>query len=213
MCGRGAPRTCLPRRWAPLPERAVRALAARPVPTRAGAGALLGRYLEQLAEQTGEDWPEADAARLGSAALDLATVLLGGLARADGLLAPESRQSVLRLRVKAFIRENLGSPGLTPRAIADAHGISVRHLHQLFREEDRSVSAPVRSSRLERCLADLGEPGLAHLPVAAVGARWGFTDPAAFSRAFKAAYGSPPGDCRRRRLALRRSGTRGPDGS
>ncbi|UQA96666.1 helix-turn-helix domain-containing protein [Streptomyces halobius] len=190
----------LPRHEAPLPDRAVRALTARPIPTGAGAGALLGRYLEQLAGQTGDDWPEPDAARLGSAARDLAIVLLSGLARVDGLLAPETRDTALRLRVEGFIADNLASGWLTPGTIAEAHGISVRRLHQLFHQEGRSVAALVRSSRLERCRADLEEPGLAHLPVAAVGARWGFPDAAVFSRAFKDTYGRPPGAYRRHAL-------------
>jgi AraC-like DNA-binding protein len=49
-----------------------------------------------------------------------------------------------------------------------------------------TVAALIRQRRLERCHADLA--GTDHT-VAAVAARWGFADPAHFSRLFKARYG------------------------
>ncbi|WP_326672682.1 helix-turn-helix domain-containing protein [Streptomyces canus] len=61
-----------------------------------------------------------------------------------------------------------------------------------------TVSEWIRHRRLERCRRDLLDPRLAELPVHAVGARWGFRCAADFSRAFKTAYGTPPGDYRRR---------------
>ncbi len=38
----------------------------------------------------------------------------------------------------------------------------------------------------------LADPRLRHLPVQAIGARWGMPDPARFNRAFRTAYGTPP---------------------
>ena len=48
----------------------------------------------------------------------------------------------------------------------------------------------------EQTRQDLLDPALGDRPVSAVGARWGFPDAAAFSRAFRAAYGLPPGEYR-----------------
>jgi AraC-like DNA-binding protein len=45
-------------------------------------------------------------------------------------------------------------------------------------------------------MLDSSKPALRALPVGAIGARWGFVDPAHFSRVFKAAYGMPPGEFR-----------------
>jgi AraC-like DNA-binding protein len=59
------------------------------------------------------------------------------------------------------------------------------------------VAAWIRERRLERCRRDLLDPVLAERPVSAVAARWGLTDPAAFSRLFRAAYGVPPLEYRR----------------
>jgi len=59
------------------------------------------------------------------------------------------------------------------------------------------VAALIRERRLEHCRAELADAAHAGRPVAVVGARWGFTDPAHFSRAFRARYGVAPGRFRR----------------
>ncbi|MFF5564692.1 helix-turn-helix domain-containing protein [Streptomyces sp. NPDC012623] len=58
------------------------------------------------------------------------------------------------------------------------------------------VSATIRHQRLERARHDLADPALRTVPVHGIAARWGFGHPAAFSRAFRAAYGVPPADYR-----------------
>lgn len=70
--------------------------------------------------------------------------------------------------------------------IAAAHHISVRRLHKLFEDQPQTVAALIRQHRLERCRADLAR---SDRTVTAVAARWGFSDPAHFSRLFKATYG------------------------
>ncbi|TCO28233.1 helix-turn-helix protein [Kribbella steppae] len=49
---------------------------------------------------------------------------------------------------------------------------------------------------------DLLDPALADRPVAAIGVRWGLTNPAHFNRAFKGAYGLPPAEFRAAYSAL-----------
>ncbi|MFI6154647.1 helix-turn-helix domain-containing protein [Kitasatospora sp. NPDC051170] len=56
----------------------------------------------------------------------------------------------------------------------------------------------MRHRRLEHCRADLMAAAFGGVSVARIGARWGFPDAAVFSRTFKAAYGLPPGEFRRR---------------
>ncbi|MFB6784621.1 helix-turn-helix domain-containing protein, partial [Streptomyces sp. NPDC056352] len=90
-----------------------------------------------------------------------------------------------------------GPPGRSPGAIAAAHNISLRSLHRLFQDQDLTVAGWIRARRLERCRRDLADPLLHSRPVRAIAACWGFTDPTThFSRAFRAAYGMPPGDYR-----------------
>lgn len=70
-------------------------------------------------------------------------------------------------------------------------------MQYLFREDGRTVGTFIREQRLERCRAGLADPRLAGRSVAAIAVRAGFSDAAAFSRAFKARYGMPPGEYRR----------------
>ncbi|HLI40937.1 MAG TPA: helix-turn-helix domain-containing protein [Streptosporangiaceae bacterium] len=85
--------------------------------------------------------------------------------------------------------------------IAAAHHISGRMLHKLYEAEDQPIAASIR--RLERCRQDLLDPGLGNRSAGAIGARWGFRDAAAFSRAFRAAYDVPPGEYRAVHLGTR----------
>jgi AraC-like DNA-binding protein len=176
----------------PIPDRAMRSLAARRLPSESGMGAIVAGFLECLAGHNGT-WAVRDSERLGSVTLNLAAAYLEGLAQTEGVVPPETRQAALLYEVKAFIERNLADPRLSPSMIADAHHMSVRSLHHLFREEKQTVSAFIRASRLERCVAELRNPDLA---VRAVGARWGFPDPGMFSRVFKARYNVPPGEYR-----------------
>jgi len=97
---------------------------------------------------------------------------------------------------KQYIRQHLGSACLSPRSIARAQGISVRHLHRLFRAHGITVGAWVRTVRLARCAADLRDPALLEDTLTEIAFRWGFCDSAQFSRAFRAEFGRTPSDYR-----------------
>jgi AraC-like DNA-binding protein len=58
------------------------------------------------------------------------------------------------------------------------------------------VSAWVRRRRLECSRRDLANPRLAGETIAAVARRWGFVDPAHFSRCFRAEFGASPRELR-----------------
>lgn len=123
---------------------------------------------------------------------DLARRVAGLTVTAADSALPRQSHAVdreLRTRIETFLRANLSDPSLSPDRIAAAHFISTRHLHRLFAGGGRTVAQWLREERLERARRDLavGRGG-----VAEVGARWGFRDPAVFSRSFKAAYGIPP---------------------
>lgn len=103
---------------------------------------------------------------------------------------------MLRQQILDFIDDNLGSPALTPTTIAEAHYISLRHLHTLFSEVDSTVSTWIRERRLERCSEDLLDPLKRDVKIAAVAAHWGFPDAAHFSRLFKRRFGQSPSELR-----------------
>ncbi|WP_338930433.1 helix-turn-helix domain-containing protein [Streptomyces netropsis] len=185
----------LPQALVPLPQDRVKPLLARGLSARSGLGRILAQYLESLVQEAPALDDEATG-RLGTTSLDLATGFLAQQVGAQERLPPETRHQVLLAAIDTFIEDNLADPRLSPGAIAARHHISVRLLHQLFRGRPETVSARIRRRRLERCHEDLAAPWLRYLPVHAIGARWGLTAPAGFSRAFRAAYGISPGEHR-----------------
>ncbi|MEW5660143.1 helix-turn-helix domain-containing protein [Streptomyces cinereoruber] len=184
----------LPRRLMPLPERQVARLVAEPIPGQ-GVGRLLAQFLLTVAEE-GAGYGARDRVRLAGATVDLVAAMLAHRLERDGDLPPESRQQVLFLRVSAYIQEHLGDPDLGPARIAAAHHISVRHLHRVFRQHSTTVAEFVRARRLDKCRRDLADPFLREVPVHAVAARWGFVQPAAFSRLFRTSTGLTPTEYR-----------------
>ncbi|MFJ1707025.1 helix-turn-helix domain-containing protein [Kitasatospora sp. NPDC088346] len=170
---------------------------ARPIPADCGIAAVLARYMSSLAEH-GDEMAADDRARLGRIAADLFGSLLAQHLDTAAHVPPESRTAILREQIICFINTNLGDPDLNPRTVAAQHNISLRRLHQLFEDQDESVAGAIRSRRLGKCHADLADPGLRHLPVHAIAARWGFTGATAFNRTFRQAYGIAPTHLRRR---------------
>lgn len=104
--------------------------------------------------------------------------------------------SELTDRAKAYARTRLYDPNLSPRATADALSVSVRQLHRAFEPEDMTFSAWVREERLTACLDDLGNQSHQLSPIQDIRSRYGFRDPAVFSRAFKARFGITPSERR-----------------
>ena len=95
------------------------------------------------------------------------------------------------------IEENLGDCALTPSAVAEAHGVSLRYLHAIFAENGTSFGRFLRKERLRHCHRELALAG-SRKTVTEVAFRWGFSDMAHFSRAFKAEFGLSPRDVLRR---------------
>ncbi|WP_405882620.1 helix-turn-helix domain-containing protein [Streptomyces sp. NBC_01136] len=186
----------LPRALLPIPQNEIAPLLVVPLCGREGIGALLARSLLELTGHADRYRPD-DAARLTAITVDLLAALLAQRLEVDTLLPPHVGQGVLLTRIHAFIQQHLSDPELTPATIAAAHQISIRYLHKLFQDQAHTVTAHIRHSRLEHCHSDLANPQLRSRSILAIAARWGFTDPAHFSRSFRAHYGMPPSDFRR----------------
>ncbi|MFE9024332.1 helix-turn-helix domain-containing protein [Streptomyces sp. NPDC007808] len=185
----------LPHKLLPLPEKTVQRVLATPLSGRSGMGGVLARWLSDLNARASEFTPD-DLSTLTSVTLDLLASVIARCLEAEEALTPEARRSALRVRINAFVEQHLADPTMTPQTIADAHHISLRHLQQLLAENDTSPAAWIRHRRLERCRLDLASPRLNARPIQAIAARWGFTDPAHFSRLFRAAFGIAPRDFR-----------------
>ncbi|MDW6063061.1 helix-turn-helix domain-containing protein [Streptomyces sp. FXJ1.4098] len=185
----------IPKRLLPLPLDRVDQLVTRRLSAQEGVGALLAGFLTRLTDDAGS-WGPSDGARLEAVLVDLVSAVLAHQLDLDAALPPETHQRTLSLRVQAFIRQHLGDPELTPSAVAAAHHISVSYLHRLFRHQGTTVSAWIRRQRLDRARRELADPAQRAVPVHRIAARWGFPHHAAFTRAFRAAYGLPPSDYR-----------------
>jgi AraC-like DNA-binding protein len=103
----------------------------------------------------------------------------------------------------ADIEEHLADDDLSPAATARRLGISVRGLHGLFAEKQRSYASTVRWLRLEQALRDLRDPARGHLRVIDVAADAGFADVTSFHRAFRREYGRTPAQTRAAALGSR----------
>ncbi|MEU5878702.1 helix-turn-helix domain-containing protein [Spirillospora sp. NPDC047279] len=180
----------------PLPERELRRLTAVRIAGTHGMGALTSSFLLHLAQRM-DELGQADVARLSTLTLDMLTAALAHELDAADAVPRRSRRRALLARIHAFIHGNLGDPGLSPTSIAAAHYISVRHLHNLFQEQEHTVVGWIRLCRLERCRRELADPLAADRPISEIAARWGFLSPPHFTRAFRSAYGVAPSQYRR----------------
>ena len=180
----------------PLSPSRLKQLTAVRFAASAGLGDLTSQFLLQLARNI-DHYSPAEAARLSTAALEVLATRLARELDVQRWATPEARRHALLATIQGFIQQHLGDSWLTPAAIAAAHHISLRTLHQLFHDEGLTVAGWIRGRRLERCRRDLSDPALASRPVAAIAARWGFSSAGDFSRAFRAVHGLPPSEYRR----------------
>ncbi|AGL19194.1 helix-turn-helix domain-containing protein [Actinoplanes sp. N902-109] len=146
-----------------------------------GPGALVSALARESA-RSATGFRAGEALRSAAAVVELIAVSLEARL-GDEQPAPDER---LRDRIIGYIDARLADPDLSPPGVAAAHHISVRRLHKLFEDQPLTVAALIRRRRLERCRAELTGSGRT---VTAVAARWGFSDPAHFSKLFKTTYG------------------------
>jgi AraC-like DNA-binding protein len=104
---------------------------------------------------------------------------------------PRAARPIVHM-VQNYILTHLSSAQLAPEAIARNHGISVRHLHRLFKATGTSLAHWIRRCRLDRCAADLLDAGQTNERVTQIAFNWGFNDSAHFSRVFKQEFGQSP---------------------
>ena len=150
-----------------------------------GMGAVLSRISQSLYEEA-EHLEEAES----TAALNAYFQILS--ACIDGRKRGTQHGEELHSRIQRFIDERLSDPGLGPKEVAAAAGISVRHLHRLFSDSGRTFGDCIRALRLEQCKNDLTNPRLGHKTITEIAFAWGFSDSAHFSRSFHREFGICP---------------------
>lgn len=166
---------------------------------RMGKGQRLGDAVVPFVNQIGDMLPTLEGPigyRLAMNVVDLLSTLLADEIYSRPDQAADGNARLLR-RIQHHIDANLANPSLSPPAIAAAHYVSTRTLHQLFADNGHTVAGWIRERRLERCRRDLLDPLYANVPVSAIGTRWGLADAAHFSRTFRSVYGASPSQYRK----------------
>jgi AraC-like DNA-binding protein len=177
--------------------RETETLTATTVSGREGAGHLLIGMISTLREDIDTLQPASALA----VANGVQSILVAGLqtlpaARSPGL----SNLTAFHLaRVKRRIDEQLADSQLSVSTLAAQLGMSVSHIHRVFKSEPLTPSQYIWERRLEACSRDLLEPRLAGRPVGEIAYARGFSDAAHFSRAFRERFGCSPREWRQQR--------------
>ncbi|MGY3698245.1 AraC-like DNA-binding protein [Bradyrhizobium sp. USDA 3240] len=165
----------------------------RPVQDETALRPLLESCFRDLVE--GHDATAADAAPMVQALAHIA-LIERGIMRPKSRLAQQALRSAHRSLARRLIRQHLSSTELTPTLIAGLLGISVRHLHILFEETEKTFSETVTALRLAQSRRLLRERS--GQTIAEVAFACGFESLATFYRLFNASESMTPGDYRAR---------------
>lgn len=142
--------------------------------------------LHQRAPQLDDEQFKATAALVG----ELVLLAMGGAA--DVLAGASSVRSANLARAKRIIRARLEDLELTIVDIAADCGFSVSYLHNLFKDDGRTVWEYVTEERLRRARAMLEFEGGAGTRVTDVALSCGYSNLSQFSTAFRRAFGVTP---------------------
>jgi AraC-like DNA-binding protein len=128
---------------------------------------------------------------------ELALLAVGS--SADLSTAVRSVRTCNLARAKRAMRLRLSDPDLTLTDIANGCGISLRYLHDLFRDEGMTAREYLQGERLQRARLLLQSACGQGVTVTAVALTCGFANSSQFSTAFRRAFGLSPRDVLRRR--------------
>lgn len=121
--------------------------------------------------------------------------LIGSVFRSQNGLDSEnqgSAQAARMCRILSYLEENYSDHELTPAKVASANAVSVRHLHNLFRQSGMTVCKWIWDRRLKSAREDLIDPSMNGKTISDIAYGKGFNDSAHFSRAFKGRFGISP---------------------
>lgn len=136
------------------------------------------------------------AGMLGAASIELARALIA-TAVEDVAGTRDVVEQTLIVQVRAYVRQHLRDPDLSPGTIAAALAISPRHLHRVCTNAGLRLEQWIIARRLDHAKAELAHPSSRHLSIGRVARRWGFKDPTHFTRRFRTAFGVLPSEWRR----------------
>lgn len=125
--------------------------------------------------------------------LELITVVISDECRSER----SSRSSTgLLLQVKIMIDQQLSDTTLSVSRIADSFRISPRYLSMLLKNDGTTFGRYVLTQRLNKASLALQSPVYTDIPISQIAWKFGFSDMAYFSRAFRAKFSCSPTEYR-----------------
>lgn len=121
---------------------------------------------------------------------ELAMLALDGCA--DVYSGAQPVRSANIARAKRIIKARLTDPDLTLTEIACKCGLSLRYLHDLFRDDGRTLSEYLQGERLKLAQSMLNVGDVRNGAITDIAMACGFSNPSHFSTAFKRAFGASP---------------------
>lgn len=157
-------------------------------------GRLLRDYAIWLLEHRAA-MPDALAMQMSEQLLDLLAALLASEAGHAGASGRKAAAK-LRRRIHAYLAEHLFDPDISPAKVADAFGISVTYLYQLFRPAGVPIGRWIVANRLQRGYEMLTLPRHQGHSIAEIAYTVGFNSQSHFSDAFRRQFGITPSQAR-----------------
>ncbi|WBB68630.1 helix-turn-helix domain-containing protein [Micromonospora sp. WMMD812] len=157
---------------------------------------LVTRHVADLTRDAERLSADLAADTLGGAGIELTRALLASAAGVEHHARTVLADTLLT-RVRAYVRQHLADPDLSPVTIAAAHNISLRQLYKVCSRADVSLEQWIIGERLRGAREELLRPDGRRRTIALVAQRWGFRDPTHFARRFRSTYGLTPSEWRR----------------
>ena len=165
-----------------------------PISGKSGLGAVLTNFLFSLARelQNVQHVPEDLSENL----VDLMAMAFSSSVMLEQVGSQSIVRESLKRRIRQYIDNNLANPELSNAIIAQAQRISIRYLHKLFENEERTVHSLILNKRLQKARRLLHDAAYAGHSIERIAYISGFSNPAHFSRAFKKRFGTCPREIR-----------------
>lgn len=161
-----------------------------------GIGAILGSLIRNSWLHCSELGSHENGA--GEALINAVLDLMALIPRSDAVTSPSASSSSLCREMRAYVRERLADPELSVASLAQAFGVSSRHVHRVFAELETTPSNYILECRLNLAAARLRDDRT-DSNITQVAFDSGFGDCTSFSRAFRKRYGTTPREFRRER--------------
>lgn len=167
-------------------------LADQVIPGSSMAATIVGNHVRQLSPLLSA-FPDQQKSQVFEASIEF---ILSCLPEQRMLPGMTRQQAMLVERARGEIDARLGEGEVTPGAVAEALGISVRYLHRVFALTGQSVLEYANGQRLDRARRMLAR-GDGRMNIAEIAQEAGFYDSSHFNKAFKRRFGVAPSQYRR----------------